>query len=229
MIKAKSTVAVAAAVGLLVAGTALAQTDPHHPPGSAPVPSAPPAASTPAAPAAPGMAMPGGAGSGMSMMGMMNMMGQGGGSMPDMGMHGMEMRGMAMTDRVEGRIAFLRAELKIADAQTKVWNDFAQSLRDNAKRLADVRDAVVKSGGTSTIPTLAQRLDSQERWLVARVEVVRAIKAAFAPLYGTLSADQKKSADDLLGMHMGLMPSGMMSMGMMSGGGMMMPMGGNVR
>lgn len=172
-----------------------------------------------------GMTMPGGS---MGMMNMMSMMGQGGMAMPDMGVHGMGQRGMAMIDRVEGRIAFLRTELKITDAQAKVWNDFAQSLRDNAKRLAAVRDAVAKSAGTST-PTIVQRLETQERWLTARLEGTRAIKLTADHLYAALSPDQKKSADDLLGMHMGLMPSGMMAMGMMSGGGMMMPMGGNVR
>ena len=57
----------------------------------------------------------------MNMMGdMMKMMGgmmkmMGGGQM-DMG--GMQMSDMGMTERVEGRIAFLRAELQITDTQS---------------------------------------------------------------------------------------------------------------
>src|SRR5690349_5937854 len=50
-------------------------------------------------------------------------------------MMGPSIRGMGMTERVEGRIAFLRAELKITDAQTSAWNSFADSLRANAQKL----------------------------------------------------------------------------------------------
>jgi hypothetical protein len=233
MTLSKSLMALTAVAGLAVAGPALAQTDPHHPSGAETAQQSPPAGQPPApgGSSSPGMTMPGG---GMPMMGMMNMMGmmgmmgQGGSGMSDMGMHGMDMRGMATVDRVEGRIAFLRAELKITDAQAKVWDQFAQSLRDNAKRLADVRAAVAKSAGAS-MPTLVQRLDSQDRWLAARLEGVRAIRITSDHLYTALSADQKKTADELLGAHMGLMPSGIMSMSMMPMGGMMMPMGGNVR
>jgi hypothetical protein len=224
MMKMIKTLAVAVAVMASAASLSLAE-DAHHPPGAATqqvVPGAPtpPGSGTPNMPGA-HMTTP----SGMPMMGMM---GQGGMGMPDMSMHGMGRRGMAMIDHVEGRIAFLRTELKITDAQAQVWNDFAQGLKDNAKRLAEVRAAVAKSADASA-PTLVQRLESQERWLAIRLEGVRAIKTAFVPLYTALSTDQKKAADELLGMHVGLMPAGMMSMGMMPMGGTMMPMGGNVR
>ena len=83
----------------LIAGTALAQQpqhDEHHPP---------------APPAAAGPGMPGGmAGAGdIPMMGMMRMM---------MGRDGMSMMG-AMARHVEGRLAFLKTELKITDAQLR--------------------------------------------------------------------------------------------------------------
>ena len=69
--------------------------------------------------------------SAMHSMGMMHMM----------GMMGRGMDGMATIDRVEGRIAFLRAELKITDAQADAWNGFADALRTNARKLAEVRAA----------------------------------------------------------------------------------------
>ena len=85
----------------LMAAPALAQQqehEQHHPPG------APPAA------ASPGTGMPGGAmagAGGMPMMAMMRMM------MGQDGMSGMSM----MAGHVEGRLAFLRTELKITDSQ----------------------------------------------------------------------------------------------------------------
>ena len=41
---------------------------------------------------------------------------------------------MGMGDHIEGRIAFLKAELKITDAQLPQWNTFADALRSDAKR-----------------------------------------------------------------------------------------------
>ena len=120
------------------------------------------------------------------------------------------MTGMGMIERVEGRIAFLRAELKITDAQTNAWNAFADALRANAQKLAAIRPAMMPAPGTQQ--TLTERLDAQERWLTARLEGLRAIKTAFTPLFGTFSDEQKKTATELLGPHLGLamMPGPMM-------------------
>ena len=62
-------------------------------------------------------------------------------------MMGGGMGGMATIDRVEGRIAFLRAELKITDAQADAWNGFADALRTNAKKLAEVRVSMMPKPG----------------------------------------------------------------------------------
>jgi hypothetical protein len=70
-------------------------------------------------------------GGNMPMMNMMRMMGQ---SVAETGCAGMS--GMATIDRVEGRIAFLKTELKITDEQNTAWSAFADALRTNAKNLA---------------------------------------------------------------------------------------------
>jgi hypothetical protein len=184
--------------------------DPHHPPQSA----------TPAqpAPGQPGTGGQHGMTGGMPMMNMMHDMMR---DMPMMNMmrmmRGMRMMGpgtsgMSTIDRVEGRIAFLRAELKITDAQASAWNAFADALRTNAQKLGQVRASMMPqpSAAQPQAPTLAERLDLQERWLLARLEGTRAIKAAFTTLYGTLSDEQKKTADELLAPHMGM--TGMMGM-----------------
>jgi len=118
-------------------------------------------------------------------------------------MMGPGMAGMGTIDRVEGRIAFLRAELKITDAQTSAWNTFADALRTNAQKLGALRPAMMPQAG-SAAQTLPDRLDVQERWLTARVEGIRAIKTAFTALLGTFSEGQKKIANELLGPHLGL-------------------------
>jgi hypothetical protein len=159
--------------------------DPHHPEGAAqPVPQSP--------------AGMGGMAEMMRMMQSMHMMRPG-------------MMGMDMIDHVEGRIAFLRTELKITDAQTNAWNSFADAIRTNAQKLAAVRPAMMPAPGGPQTPTAG--LDAQERWLTARLEGLRAIKAVFIPLFSALSNEQQKTATELLGPHLGLamMPSPMMS------------------
>ena len=133
-------------------------------------------------------------------------------------MHGGDAPGVAMIDHVEGRIAYLRAELKITDAQAGAWDVFAAALRANAKTLAAAREPMMgemKMGqagmgaGQSQAPmmqaqTLAQRLDVQERWQTARLEGTRAIKTTFMKLNEVLSPEQKKVADELLPPNLGL-------------------------
>lgn len=154
----------------------------------------------------------------MPMMGQMQMMGSGGG-----------MGGMATIDRVEGRIAFLKAELKITEAQSSVWNAFAETLRSNTRTLGELRAAMMQMAAS---PTLADRLEWQDKWLTARAENTKAIRAAFSELSGKLTDDQKRTADQILAPHMGMMammsgmgggPGGMMgSMGHMNPGNSMM-------
>jgi hypothetical protein len=173
-----------------------------------------------------------GMGQGMMGGGMMNMMGDKMPMMDMMRMTGMMRQsddgGMGTIDHVEGRIAFLRTELKITDAQTSVWNTFADALRTNAKGLAEVRASMMSQQGAAP-QNLVDRLTLQEKWLAARLEGTRAIKLALTNLVGTFSDEQKKTADELLAPHMGMMSmmagmqpgqmsSGQMQPGMMTQG-----------
>jgi hypothetical protein len=215
------------AIALLLVTTAFgfaqtpAEHDQHHPQGAAPTqPGTPPAQ----AGSAPGMPQGGSPG----MMGMMR-------DMPmkhiqmmrQMGMMGQGSSGMAMIERIEGRIAFLRAELRITEAQAEPWNAFADAMRTNARKLAEVRAAATAQPSDGR--TLAQRLDAQEQWLAARLEGTRTLKTAMAPLWTAFSEEQKKSADELLAPHMGLtmMMSG--SMGRISSGPMQPQMPGRTQ
>jgi hypothetical protein len=97
---------------------------------------------------------------------------------------------------VEGRIAFLKAELKITDAQAKQWDAFAAALRENASKLTDAykmpdRDARAKMGP-------AERIDWYEKALSARLDAVKRTQAALGPLYTALNDDQKKTFNRLV-------------------------------
>lgn len=102
------------------------------------------------------------------------------------------------SDYIEGRIAFMHAELRITDAQMAAWTEFANVLRANAKRSAEAHGAK----GQQAPATTADRLDEQERRLAARLEGVRALKAAYGKLYAALDDKQKKTADELMAMPM---------------------------
>ena len=134
--------------------------------------------------AMPGCMMPE-AESGMPVMRMM--MGHGGMSM--------------MAKHIEGRLAFLKTELKITDAQLPLWNAFAQAMRDNASTMQAMPYPMMEMNKAAT---LFDKLAERETILAARLEAVRKLKAAAEPLYAALNADQKKTADDIMLSPMGM-------------------------
>jgi hypothetical protein len=160
----------------------------HHPAASTETPSA----SAPAAARAVGMPM-GMTGGGdmnqmMSMMrNMMTMMGA--------------QSGM-MSSNVEGRIASLRTELKITDAQTPQWDRFADAVRATSKSMNGMFEQMMQTGAAATLPA---RLDRQETMLTAHLNSLNTLKEALGPLYASLSGEQKKVADGLMIGPMGMM------------------------
>ncbi len=202
-------------LAFLLGAVARADDQHHQPDAWTAAPSAGTPAEQPAATPFPQMMMPM-----MNMMGqqpqgmpMMNMMGQGGmgmmgqGAMPMSG--AMSNLGMPMQDmgaHLEGRVAFLRAELAITEAQAPQWEAFAQALRDSAAKLKQAQAAAAQAAAA----TFLQRAEFQEQWLGARLEGLKEIKTAFAGLQAVLSEDQKRSAEALLTQPVCLGPMGMM-------------------
>jgi len=190
--------AVAAVIIATFGISAHAADDPHHPADAAPTPRA----TSEPSPAQAGMMQGGMVGTpGMSPMVMMT-------RMMDM-MNGSGLSIMNATDHIEGRIAYLRAELKITSEQDGAWNTFAQALRANATELAKLRADATSANGKGARTSL-ERLESEERILATRSRNTHAIAIAYSPLYRTLSESQKKLADDLVAPVQGQMP--MMSM-----------------
>jgi hypothetical protein len=155
--------------------------------------------------AAPGMGMsqgmPGGGAmhgaGGMPMMEMMRtMMGQEG------GMGGMPMMG-AMAGHVEGRLVFLKTEMKITQAQLPLWNAVADAIRANAKSMAGMMSGGMM--GTSQATMLPDKLAAREKIMTAHLDALRRFKAAVDPLYAALTTEQKKTADEFLMGPMGMM------------------------
>jgi hypothetical protein len=106
----------------------------------------------------------------------------------------------------EGRLAFIKAELKITDAQTSQWNAFAEAVRANAMTMADMHRSMRSQQGTNTLP---ERLAAEDKALSAHYAAFKKTTEALNNLYGVLSAEQKKIADGIVVGPMG-MPMGMM-------------------
>lgn len=108
-----------------------------------------------------------------------------------------DQRRLDFTARAEGRIAYLKAELKITPAQQAAFDRYAQVIRDNAaatqKSFEDMRGRRDQNQNMNAIDRLEQRAKMAQ----LRDQQQQAYLAAFRPLYASLSADQKKVADDL--------------------------------
>lgn len=99
-----------------------------------------------------------------------------------------------VTERLEGRIAFLRAELQVTDKQMADWNVLADALRSSRQHLLEARKLLVmddKAAGP-------ERLDRYEHHLGERLEAIKSARSAFNRLYGSLSEGQKQTADAIL-------------------------------
>lgn len=186
----------ALAAALLLSAPALAE-DAHHPaPAGAPAETAEPAEAAPQ-PSAPapgsGAAMPGGMMGGDMMKMMQEMMGRHAGMMRGMMSSGAQMQDgmmgkMMAPEHVEGRIAFLRTELKVTDVQQPLWEAVADALRENARASAGMMQQEADATG------LPASLERQERQLSGRLEALQRLRAAVEPFYASLDEAQKAAA-----------------------------------
>ena len=96
---------------------------------------------------------------------------------------------------IEGRIAFMRAELKITAAQQTQWERVADVMRASAKQ-KDVLFQQMRADHDKP-QSAVDRLDRRVRFIEAQASTEKSFADAFKPLYLTLSDDQKKSADEL--------------------------------
>jgi len=109
---------------------------------------------------------------------------------------------MGPVEHVEGRLAFLRAELGITENQQSAWNAFADAVRKSAKT-AEGPD-MMKLMQPASAP---ERLKMMEALCQSMLSAVQSGNAALGQLYPHLNDEQKKSLDAFLSPPM----SGMMA------------------
>lgn len=108
-----------------------------------------------------------------------------------------------MRNRPEGRLAFLKAELAITDAQLPQWNAYADVVRAEAKAHTGGNHGMMM--GSAKAQTWPERIAAREHELHQNLEAVRKQQAAAAALYDALTDVQKKTADELMKGPIGVM------------------------
>jgi hypothetical protein len=99
-------------------------------------------------------------------------------------------------NRIEGRIAYLKAELKITPAQENQWNAVADVMRRNATARQQLADEM--RGRRDQPMTAVDRLNFRQRWSEVEASNAKSFASTFAALYTRLDDGQKKQADELL-------------------------------
>ncbi|MBR1127906.1 Spy/CpxP family protein refolding chaperone [Bradyrhizobium iriomotense] len=99
-----------------------------------------------------------------------------------------------VTERLEGRIAFLKAELQISDRQAADWNGVADALRSSRQHLLEARKMLAMDDRLGS----ADRLEHYERHLSERLEAIKSARQALMRLYASLNESQKQTADTIL-------------------------------
>ena len=113
--------------------------------------------------------------------------------------HGAMMHSVPM---MEGRLAYIKADLEITDAQMAAWDAYADAVRARHATMEGMRAEMMKAKESGSA---LQRLDARIKTMESKVESLKALKPVTEGLYAVLSDEQKKKADQLLGGGCGMM------------------------
>jgi hypothetical protein len=96
----------------------------------------------------------------------------------------------AMAGHIEGRLAYVKAELKITEAEESLWNAYAAAARDSTNSML-ARCMTMMSRRSGSTPSLPDRLDQNEQLMAAQLDAMHATNEALKPLYTALSESHR--------------------------------------
>jgi protein CpxP len=99
---------------------------------------------------------------------------------------------------VDGRIAFMKAELKITSPQETQWQQVAAAIRENANVLDQAITTTRQNRGNMNA---VQRIKLREQFAKVHADNDARLLAAFKPLYASLSPEQQQVANQLVAPH----------------------------
>lgn len=102
--------------------------------------------------------------------------------------------------RVEARLAAIRSELAITQAQQRRWMDLTEALRSDAEAMRTAaRARAHRHVQTAPAPALPDRLRQRHALLETRLHALQRIEHAVARLFASLNQAQRGRADRALG------------------------------
>jgi hypothetical protein len=99
-------------------------------------------------------------------------------------------------DRVEDRITDLHQKLHITADQDASWNNVAQVMRDNGKKM---RDGVTERSAKLKTMNAVDDLRSYQMITDEHADGLKRLIPAFEALYAKMTPDQRKNADHVFG------------------------------
>jgi periplasmic protein CpxP/Spy len=93
---------------------------------------------------------------------------------------------------VDKHIADLKAQLKITSAEETQWDAVAQTMRDNANNIDKAMDKREDANGSAI-----DDLNAYGEVVQSHADGIKKLSAVFSTLYMSMSADQKRIADDV--------------------------------
>jgi len=137
------------------------------------------------------------------------MMGMLGGGCPTMAMMGPERLGQGMMARearmramVAGRLAYLKDELDITEAQSQAWKAYADAVNSRVEAMQGMRQNMMRAIQKGSA---VERMDARIKSMEVMLEAMKTVKPATEKLYAALTDEQKNNADELIGMDCGAM------------------------
>jgi len=103
---------------------------------------------------------------------------------------------------MEARLAYIKADLEITEAQMAAWDAYADAVRARHTTMESVHEDMMKAKESGS--ALA-RMDGRIKAMESMVDSLKAMKPATEALYAVLTDEQKKKADQLLGGRCGMM------------------------
>jgi hypothetical protein len=101
---------------------------------------------------------------------------------------------------IDGKLAYMHAELHITDAQQSQWNAFADAVRAAMPKLQQAYSKAMQPAA-QPVP-MPDQLDRQVAVLTAQLDAIRSVAAPAQALYAALSDEQKHAADEITEDHM---------------------------
>lgn len=105
--------------------------------------------------------------------------------------------GMMPGPMIEGRLAYLKAELAITEAQSAAWTGYVSAVKARMTSMQGMHQTMMQAMQSGTA---VARLDAHVNAMEAMTATLKAMKPATEALYAVLTPDQKAKADLLLGM-----------------------------